>query len=149
MRKKFVYFALIPVVLIGILLYFFLDGWIESGLEYAGGKIVGAKVEIDHLRLTINPIGMEFSRLQVTDPNDGWKNSFETGKVKFALNFGQLLRGKYIIETMEVNDLILGTKRTSDGSFPKTQVVRIDCSCNTSARNFHSFFCRLCKFNVV
>jgi uncharacterized protein (TIGR03545 family) len=121
MRKKFVYFALIPVVLVGILLYFFLDSWVEFGLEYAGEKIVGAKVEIDHLRLTINPIGMEFSRLQVTDPDDGWKNSFESGKVKFALNFGQLLRGKYIIETMEVNNLIFGTKRTTDGSLPKTQ----------------------------
>jgi uncharacterized protein (TIGR03545 family) len=121
MRKKFVYFALVPAVLIIMLLYFFLDSWVESGLEYAGEKIVGAKVEIDHLRLTINPIGMEFSRLQVTDPDNGWKNSFETGKVKFALNFGQLLRGKYIIETMEVNNLILGTKRTTDGSPPKTQ----------------------------
>ena len=80
-------------------------------------KIVGAKVEIDNLHLTINPIGIEFARLQVTDPNDGWKNLFETGKVKFALNFGQLLRGKFIIETMEMNNLILRTKRTTDGSF--------------------------------
>ncbi len=76
-------------------------------------------MEIDHLHVSINPIGIEFARLQVTNPNDGWKNIFETGKVKFALNFGQLLRGKYIIETMEMNNLILGTTRTSDGSLPK------------------------------
>jgi uncharacterized protein (TIGR03545 family) len=78
-------------------------------------------VEIDHLHLTINPIGIEFARLQVTNPDSGWKNIFETGKVKFALNFGQLLRGKYIIETMEVNNLILGTKRTTNGSIPKSK----------------------------
>ena len=35
------------------------------------------------------------------------------------MDFGQLLRGKFIIETMEVNDLILGTKRTTVGSLPK------------------------------
>lgn len=122
MRKKFVYFVLVPLVIIVVLLYFFLDQWVERGIEYAGEQIVGAKVEIDNLHLTISPLGGEFSRLQVANPNDGWKNLFETGKVKFALNFGQLLRGKYIIETMEVNNLILGTKRTTDGSLPKPPV---------------------------
>ncbi len=119
MRKKFVLFILVPAIIVCIVVYLFIDSWIESGLEYAGEKAVGAKVEIDHLHITMNPIGIEFARLQVTNPNDGWKNLFETGKVQFALNFGQLLRGKFIIETMEMNDLILGTKRTTDGSIPK------------------------------
>jgi uncharacterized protein (TIGR03545 family) len=64
---------------------------------------------------------MEFSRLQVANPSDGWKNMFETGKTKFALNFSQLLRGKLIIETMELNNLIIGTNRTSDGTLPKEE----------------------------
>jgi len=121
MRRKFVYFILIPVIIFLIIVYLCIDSWITTGLEYAGEKAVGAKVEIDHLHVSINPIGLEFARLQVTNPDSGWKNLFETGKVKFALNFGQLLRGKYIIETMEVNNLILGTKRTSDGSLPKSK----------------------------
>jgi uncharacterized protein (TIGR03545 family) len=121
MRKKFILYILIPAIIFLVVVYLFIDSWIESGLEYAGEKAIGAKVEIDNLHLTINPIGIEFARLQVTDPNDGWSNLFETGKVKFALNFGQLLRGKYIIETMEVNNLILGTKRTADGSIPKSE----------------------------
>jgi uncharacterized protein (TIGR03545 family) len=125
MRKKFVYFILIPFIIFSLIVYFFIDSWITSGLEYAGEKAVGAKVEIDHLHLTINPIGIEFARLQVANPDSGWKNIFETGKVKFALNFGQLLRAKYIIETMEVNNLILGTKRSSDGSIPKPKEVKL------------------------
>lgn len=119
MRKKFILFVLIPFIIVALVVYFFIDGWIESGLEYAGEKAVGAKVEIDHLHVSINPIGIEFARLQVTDPSDTWKNIFETGRVRFALNFGQLLRGKFIIETMEVNNLILGTKRATDGFIPK------------------------------
>jgi uncharacterized protein (TIGR03545 family) len=119
MRKKFVYYALIPTIIICIVVYLFIDSWIESGLEYGGEMAVGAKVEIDNLHLSLNPIGIEFARLQVADPDDSWKNIFETAKVKFALNFGQLLRGKFIIETMEMNNLILGTKRTTDGSIPK------------------------------
>jgi uncharacterized protein (TIGR03545 family) len=123
MRKKFIYFVLVPFIIISVVTYLFIDSWVESGLEYAGEKSVGAKVEIDHLRLTLNPIGIGFSRLQVTSPSDGWKNMFETGKAQFALNFGQLLRGKFIVETMEVNNLILGTKRTTDGSIPKPKEV--------------------------
>ena len=119
MRKKFVLYVLVPAVIIGIVLYIFMDRWIEAGLELAGEKAVGAKVEIDNLHLTLSPLGIRFSRLQVADPNDGWKNMFETGKVQFTMNFGQLLRGKYIIESAEVNDVILGTKRTTDGSIPR------------------------------
>jgi uncharacterized protein (TIGR03545 family) len=118
MRKRFLYAVLIPLVVVGIVLYFFLDGWIEAGLEYAGERAVGARVEIDRLHLGLFPIGMTWARLQVADPDDGWKNLFETGTVRFAMDAGQLIRGKVLIETMEVNDLILGTRRTTDGSLP-------------------------------
>jgi uncharacterized protein (TIGR03545 family) len=121
MRKKFVLYVLIPLIIVGVVVYFFIDRWIEAGLEYAGETAVGAVVEIDNLRLTLSPVGIGFSRLQVADPNDPWKNIFETGKVQCALNFGQLLRGKYIIETAEVNDVIVGTKRTTDGSLPESR----------------------------
>jgi uncharacterized protein (TIGR03545 family) len=39
--------------------------------------------------------------------------------VKFSMDFGQLLRNKYIIETMQVNDMIIGTARTTDGALPE------------------------------
>jgi uncharacterized protein (TIGR03545 family) len=133
MRKKFVFYVLIPAIILFVVVYLFIDSWVESGLEYAGEKAFGAKVEIDHLRLAINPIGIEFARLQVANPSDGWKNMFETGKVKFALNFGQLLRGKYIIETMEVNNFILGTKRTTDGSIPKPKEEKPAAASKTTA----------------
>jgi len=119
MRKKFLYFVLIPALLIGLLLYLFLDRWVEAGLELAGEKIVGAKVEIDHLHLSLFPLGMRWAAMHVADPKDPWRNLFETGEAKFAMDMGQLLRGKVIVQTMEVNSLILGTKRTTDGSLPK------------------------------
>ncbi len=118
MRKKFVYFVLIPIVICSIVVYLFIDRWIESGIELAGESITGAKVEIDHLSVSLSPIGIRWDHMQVADANDAWRNLFETGTVKFALNFGQLLRGKYIIESMEVNNFILGTRRTTDGSLP-------------------------------
>ncbi|MGE5839422.1 MAG: TIGR03545 family protein [Deltaproteobacteria bacterium] len=118
MRRNFVYFVLVPLVILCVVTYFFVDSWVESGLETGGEVIVGAKVEIDDLSVTLSPLGIRWGRIQVANPRDPWKNFFETGQVRFAMDVGQLLRKKYIIETMEVNDLILGTKRSTDGSLP-------------------------------
>jgi uncharacterized protein (TIGR03545 family) len=118
MRKNFVYFILIPVVLLLLVVYLFMDRWVEAGLESAGELVVGARVEIEGLHITLLPLGIHWNRTQVANPSDSWKNSFETGAVAFAIDPGQLLRGKYIIETMEVNDLILGTQRKTDGALP-------------------------------
>lgn len=121
MRKKFVYFVLVPALLVIVVLYLFLDRWVASGLELAGEKMVGAKVEIDRLHLSLFPLGMRWAAMHVADPKDPWRNMFETGDAEFAMDMGQLLRGKFIIETMEINSLILGTKRTTDGSIPKAK----------------------------
>ncbi len=118
MRKKFIVVVLVPLLLLLVVTYFFIDRWIEAGLEYAGEDAVGARVEIDGLSLSLSPLGLTFSKLQVANPDNPWSNLFETGPVRFTMDAGQLLRGKYIIETMEVNDIILGTKRTTDGSLP-------------------------------
>jgi len=119
MRKKFIFFVLVPLVVLSIVAYFFIDSWVESGLETAGESVVGAKVEIDHLRLGLFPLRIQFERMQVASPGDPWKNLFETGRVTFAIDANQLLRNKTIIDTVEVRNVILGTKRTTDGSLPK------------------------------
>jgi uncharacterized protein (TIGR03545 family) len=118
MRKKFIVVVLVPLLLLLILTYFFLDRWMEAGLEYAAEDFVGARVEIDQLSITYSPLGLRFTRLQVANPDDPWKNLFETGPVRFTMDASQLVRGKYIVETMEINDIILGTGRTTDGSLP-------------------------------
>lgn len=119
MRKNFVLYILIPLLIAGVIVYLFIDRWVESGLESAGEALVGARVEIDNLSVTVAPVGIRWARMQVANPGDPWKNLFETGKIAFAIDLGQLLRNKYLIETMEVNELLLGTKRTTDGSLPE------------------------------
>ena len=121
MRKKFILFALIPLAALIVVVYIFMDSWIESALEYTGENIVGAKVEISNLHVNFSPLGLEWSKIEVANPKDPWKNLFQTGKVKLAIDEGQLLRGKYIIDAMEVHDLIIGTKRKTDGSLPSTK----------------------------
>lgn len=80
MRKKLIFFALVPVLALCVVLYLFADQWIESGLEAAGEGAVGAKVEIDNLKLSISPVAIEFSRLQVASPKDPWKISLKLAR---------------------------------------------------------------------
>jgi uncharacterized protein (TIGR03545 family) len=124
MRKKFLYIILIPMVILLILFYFFHNTWIESGIEYALEEVTGAKVEIDNLKLNFSPLGIEWAKMQVTNPQDTWKNLFETGKVKFSIEFGPLLRGKYVIDLVEVENLTIDTKRQTDGAISKDRNKR-------------------------
>ncbi|MDH3251226.1 MAG: hypothetical protein OEM41_00465, partial [Ignavibacteria bacterium] len=119
MRKNFILYVLIPLLILLLVVYLFVDRWIEAGLETAGETVVGAKVEIDDLHTTLSPIGISWERMQVANPNDPWRNVFETGVVHFEMDFGQLLRNKYIIDKVEVREFILGTRRTTDGSLPR------------------------------
>jgi uncharacterized protein (TIGR03545 family) len=128
MRKKFLLIVLVPLIILSLVIYIFIDSWITSGLEYAGEKAVGAKVEIEGLHLHLFPLGIEWAKMQVANPNDTWKNLFQTGKVSFLIDTGQLLRGKYIINIVGLKDFIVGTKRTTDGVLSEEKDV-------TSAKN--------------
>jgi len=126
MRKKFVFFVLIPLLVLLAVLYFFINGWIESGLEYAGEQMNGARVEIDHLALSLSPLRIRLERLQVASTEDSMRNLFETGPIEFRMNLAQLLHGRTIIETMEVNEVILGTHRASSGFLPKVERTAVE-----------------------
>lgn len=121
MRKHFIFFVLVPLVIISLLIYLFLDNWVERQIEDAGETVFGAKVEIENLKVNFFPLGIEWSKLQVANPYNTWTNLFETRNVKFELDVNQLLRKKYIIETIEIYDLGIGTKRKTDGALPESK----------------------------
>jgi len=69
MRWKGFIFLAVLVAIFAVISIFFMDKWIESGLESMGEAIVGAKVEIDNLRFSLIDLSIEWQRLQVTDPD--------------------------------------------------------------------------------
>ncbi len=119
MRPKGVIALLSIVLLVGVGLYFFLDDLIEKQLESTGASVVGAKVEIDNLELSLAGLSISWDRLQVANRNDTWKNLFETGQVSFDMEVAPLARKKLVINDVSVTDIRLGTARDSDGSLPQ------------------------------
>ncbi len=118
MRPKGLIALAVIVLLVAGLAYLLSDRFIESSLESAGESMVGAKVEIDNLNFSLVGLSISLDRLQVTNPNDTWKNLFETGKMAFDMEAAPLARKKVIINNITIADIRVGTKRATDGALP-------------------------------
>ena len=102
-----------------IIAYFFSDQLVERGLERTGTSMVGAKVEVDNLHFSLIDLAISLDRLQVTNPNDTWKNLFETGRMAFDMEPPPISRKKIVINDITVADIRIGTKRETDGRVPQ------------------------------
>ena len=85
MRKKGIAALLIIAVIVIALIMIFTDQWLEKRLENLGSSIVGAKVEIDRLDVSLTGLHVRWDSLQVTDPKDTWTNMLATGKCEFDM----------------------------------------------------------------
>lgn len=118
-RWKGIIFLAIIIIIFVILGMLLTDRWLEGKLEDIGSSIVGAKVEIDNLDLSILSLKIKWNRLQVTHPEHTMRNMFETELCEFDMEFWPLLRKKIIIEDFQMQGLKTFTKRETDGALPK------------------------------
>lgn len=119
MRPKGIIALLAIIALFVGASFLFSDQLIERSLEKAGESVVGAKVEIDNLNLSLATLSVSLNRLQVTNPDDTWKNLFETGKMSFDMEVAPLARNKIIINEVAIADIRIGVKRETDGAIPQ------------------------------
>jgi uncharacterized protein (TIGR03545 family) len=114
--------VLIVIVIIFIVLGLLLtDRWLEGQLENFGSSIVGAKVEIDNLDVSLTNLKVGWTRLQVTHPQHTMKNMIETANCEFDMEFWPLLRKKIIIEDFQMQGLRTFTDRETDGALTKEE----------------------------
>ena len=104
-RWKGIIFLGILITLVFVLSFIFTDQWLEHRLEGLGESIVGAKVEIDDLELSITQLIVSWQRLQVADPEQTMQNMIETGNCEFDLEFLPLLSSKIIIEDFKIQKI--------------------------------------------
>jgi uncharacterized protein (TIGR03545 family) len=109
--------AFVAVIAFGTVLWlFFVDGFVERVIEKTGTWIVGAKVELDDADLSLFPLGLNLSRLQVTDPDKPMTNTVDIKRTVLSLDSLNLLRRKVIIERMAVEGVRFGTERKTSGA---------------------------------
>lgn len=116
--KGLIFLAALTLIWV-VLSMFFLDKWVEAGIEDSASSVVGARVDIDGLKIDLANLSIKLDRLQVTDPDKTSTNLIETGRIAFSMNMAALLRRRSVIREMSLKDVRIGTRRASDGALPK------------------------------
>ncbi len=115
------------VVIVGLITafnLFFLDNIVKGALEKRASLIVGARVDIGDLAFKIFGLHIDIRNLEVTNPDNPMRNTFETKTVSFDLAAGPLLKKKIVIEKMGITDLAFDTARKTSGALPPRLVKK-------------------------
>jgi len=106
----------VVVSLVAGVWFLLVDRVIKRVIEKAGTTLVGARVELGEADLSLFPLGLTLSRLQVTNPDQPMTNAVEIARIAFSMDSLHLLRRKVIIEEATVDGLRLNTPRTTSGA---------------------------------
>ncbi len=112
-------FLVIIVVLLGFF-FLFADTLVKKGIEAAGTKAVGAKVELADVTISLSPAGGEIKGLQVTNPSKPMENAVEVASIRFLLDAPNLFQRKIVIKEMGADGVLFNTQRKHSGAV-KTQ----------------------------
>lgn len=103
------------VLLLAAYAYFFVDDHLEWGLEYLGGRLVGAQVDVAELRTGWVRPALTVEGLAIADPEAPSTNWVELDVLSARLNLDALLRAKVVVEQARLEGVRLGTERARPG----------------------------------
>lgn len=92
---------------------------IKYAIEEYGSRTLGAKIDVEDVSLTFNPVGIEISQVQVTDPKKPMENVLQFDTAQADIRFFPLLTGNTIIDHMVVEGVRTGTPRQYSGELKK------------------------------
>lgn len=119
MRKKGIIILAVFIVIVIALSLIFTDRWLEKRLESGGSALLGARVEIDNLDVSLLRLHVRWDSLQATNPNNTMKNILTTGRTEFDMQLVPLLSKKVVIEDIVMTHVTSGTERMTDGKIEK------------------------------
>ncbi|MFP4446370.1 MAG: TIGR03545 family protein [Desulfosudaceae bacterium] len=100
-------------------LVFFADDLVEKGLEAAGTRAVGARVELADVDLSLFPAGLTLHAMQITNPDAPMTNAAEIARLAVAIEPLPLLEKKVHIPEMTVAGLRFNTERAYSGAIAR------------------------------
>jgi len=106
------------IVLVAIIALFMIDGIIEKNVEKHGTQAVGARVDLAGADLSLFPLGVTLTGLEVTNPDNPMENAVRAATVKFTLDVMPLLEKKVIIDDMTMDRVQFNTPRQTSGAVP-------------------------------
>ncbi|MGE5558603.1 MAG: TIGR03545 family protein [Bacillota bacterium] len=118
MRLKFIIPAAIMLAVFLAVNAFFLSSMVKGAMIENGEMIFGAKVEIAEVKVDLSRLTFRVKGLAVADRGNPWRNLFEIGDVRFAMEPLPLLSKKVVIDEAAVEGLKWDTGRKTSGALP-------------------------------
>lgn len=111
--------ALVPSLVLMAIIYgyffFFFDGHLRRGIEFAGTRLYGAQIDVGSVKTSFLHASFRLTDLEVTDKEQPARNLVQVGSIHFAALWDALLRGKVAIEDASILDIRAYTLRKSPG----------------------------------
>ncbi|AZZ37524.1 hypothetical protein CIK05_12205 [Bdellovibrio sp. qaytius] len=111
--------AVIPFVVIvalcGIYFTLFFDTHMKAALEWAGYKALGTEVNISKFETSFIKGNVAITGLEITSAEQPDFNSIELGSIRYDVNWDALLRLKFVVEEMAVENVQFMSKRKYRG----------------------------------
>jgi len=103
------------LVLLVSFIYLFSGIMVKKFIENSGTELVGARVELDKVSLTVMPLRIEIKNLRVTNPDFPMQNAVQVERIKFFVDTSELLRLNIVLDEMGVDNVRLNTRRRESG----------------------------------
>ena len=111
--------AIIPFVIFVLLTYIyfhlFFDAHMKKALEWGGYKALGTELNIKDFKSSFRDGRVELTKIEITHAVQPQFNSIELSSVRFAVNWGALLRLKFVVDEIAVEGVQFMSKRSSVG----------------------------------
>lgn len=111
------------VIIIGLITgfwIFLINSISKEKIEFSCSKMVGAKVDISSLNVSLSKLEIDLKGLDVTNPDKPMTNIFSTKSMKCRIQFKPLLYGRLVVEDVSISGLYCNTPRKTSGALKKS-----------------------------
>lgn len=121
------------IILVAVIALFLVDGIIEKNVEKYGTQAVGARVDLAEADLSLFPLGITLTGLEITNPDSPMDNAVVVATINFDLDVMPLLENKVIIDDMTLARVQFNTPRKTSGAVPGLTPTEADKAKERSA----------------
>lgn len=91
------------------------DDLVKKGIEKTGTSMVGARVDVADVTLSLQPVGFIIHGMDIANPDQPMRNSISIERISLQVNLLRALMGQWIIDEADVSGLRFDTPRSSSG----------------------------------
>lgn len=131
------------LVLVGLVvgLGYVMSSWaLKSKIESVASNAWGAKVDIEDLSFSFDPVGVDLTGVKLTDPEQPMQNLVELKQIRLSVNLYHLVVKRFVVEDLVISGLALNQPRETSGELSKPLKPELESSATQKPEKSSSDF---------